>query len=412
MRLPPRPLVLAFVVFLLSTPTVFADGGPGGGAEPSDPMSKGVTLYLASDLTLSPEPSAGNVPASPATPDGASTPTVWTAKASKAWTFDASLYLELYVTVEEPTLTAGGPDGASFVIQLLKNGEPVEGAWNAQRVDGGALLLPGAEHRMKVFLPKPEVAFAPGDELGLGIQFFGLQHEARPGVSYKMGGESGSRLQFRLRYAGVDQLDLPKEVGAWPVAPLRGFDFDAARKVNPDAKVFTLKAFQFGFHGAPIVVPNGSTVILQLTVDERLGGAAAEGHGGHGAHGSAGGESQAAGPFWDQNPVAPLHGFTLAALDPKLSTVLFDGLVVTVTFDATKPGDYMFTCTVFCGTGHGAMLDRLTIEGPSGGEPAGDQALQPTNVELGAARTPGTGVLGLLGALIVAAALLTARRRA
>lgn len=391
-------LALALTALALLPGMALADGGHEHGSEgPANPMVKAVTLYLDASGGLAPEPAAaGAVPAGPATPDGTSTPVAWTVAATKNTKLESSIFVELFAAVEQPTLVAGGPEGAAFKLQLAHNGEPVEGAASLQKIPD-MFLQPGTEYRLKVFLPQVELGLAPGDTLGLEVSFFGLNPEGEPAVKYKVGGEAGSRMVFRLRMAGIAELELPKEVGPWPVAPLEGFDFQAAAKKDPSVKEVTLRAFQFGFRGAPVVVENGTRVVLHLTVDETLG--VGEGHGAH-AH-------DTSGAAWDQSIVTPLHGFGLASLDPRLQTVLFEGLVVTMDFVADKPGNHTFLCTVFCGSGHGRMLDTLRVLGEE--PPPGDVSGSPVGDGAAEAKTPGFEAALLLAGL--AAAGIAARRR-
>jgi hypothetical protein len=374
---------------------------------PANPMVKQALLFLDAAGGLSPTAVQNtSVPAGPSSPDGASTPVSWTITATKHTKLDSSVFVDIFATVNAPTIVAGGPDGAAFLVQLTLNGEPVEGASSAQRLDSG-VLRPGDTPRIKLFIPQPQgFELNPGDELGVLVRYYGVNLADHEAVSYNVGGEQGSRIGFRLRMADLAQLDIPKEVGSWPVAPLEGFDFDAAARKNPGAKVATLRAHQYGFGGAPVTVKNGTQVILQMLVDETLS-TSGEGHEGHG--------HDAGNASWDQNIVTALHGFSLAALDGKLQTVLFDGLVVTMTFDADKPGNYTFFCTVYCGTGHGGMLDRLTIEGVAGPLGADGEPLQNNTTTLGPQeagnKTPGVA-LPLLAAGAVAAALLARRRKA
>jgi hypothetical protein len=370
-----------------------------GDEGPANPMVKQVLLYLQGDGTLAPTPAeAGTVPAGAALPDGSTQPVLWEIEATKNTLLDSSVFVDLYARATRPSLVAGGPEGAAFRIQLAHNGEPVEGAESDQRLP--STLLTGQEPepvRLKLFLPQVELALAAGDKLGLMVSYFGLNPQDQPAIEYLVGGDAGSQMGLRLRMASLAELGLPAEVGPWPVAPMEDFDLDAAQKREPAAKVFTLRAFQFGYRAspAPLSVPNGSKVILQLLVDETLS-TAGEGHAGHGHDANA---------SWDQNLATPLHGFSLAQLDPRLSTVLFDGLVVTMSFTADKPGNYTFFCTVVCGTGHGGMLDRLTVEGAAPPPQTVDGQTQGNP----ARPTPGFELVLALGA--VGLAVLARRRR-
>lgn len=393
----------ALVLFALVAGAVLLPGAAMAGSHEGlpNPLDKQVVLYLdgAGALANAP-PAAALVPAGPAGIDGTSAPVLWEVPATKNSRLASAVYVDFYLVAQEASLVAGGPEGAALKVELAKNGEPVEGAMGLFRL-GSTLLQPGEEHRVKLFLPQVEAAFAPGDALGLRVSYYGLNPAERPAIAYKVGGETESRLGLNLRLASMDELDVPAEVGPWPVAPLGEFDFQAAARKDPSAKVFTLRAFQFGFQGAPVVVPNGTKVVLQLYVDESLSGNA-EGHDAHGGHGAMAGDPAVP---WDQSPVTALHGFSLAGLDPRLQTVLFDSLVVTLTFQADKPGDYTFMCTVFCGTGHGTMLDRLTVLPPPEAE-----ALEATQQEPGPKQVPGPEVAVLASVVLVAA--LLARRRA
>jgi hypothetical protein len=399
----PLTVLALLAAALLPGAGLAAPGGHGGhGAEgPANPMAKSVLLYLDGTGALAPAPAAaGTVPAGPSNPAGESTPVAWTVAATKNTRIDSSIFVELYAQVVQPTLVAGGPEGAAFEITLTKNGEPVEGARSLQSALSGA-ALPGEPVRMKLFLPQPQpaLALAPGDTLGLQVRYFGVNPEAQPAVQYLVGGEQGSRMGFRLAMASLDELGLPMDqVGRAAVAPLDGFDFKALSKKDPAVKEYTLKAFQFGFHGGPVVVPNGSKVALHITVDESLS-TSGEGHAGHGDHGAEGGAGA-----WDANTVAALHGFALPAFG--VQTVAFDGLVTTLRFTADKPGNHTFLCTVFCGSGHGRMTDVLTVLGSepltpngSGGTDGQAQTLGPAKNAPGFA---GLAALGALGALAVA----------
>jgi cytochrome c oxidase subunit 2 len=54
------------------------------------------------------------------------------------------------------------------------------------------------------------------------------------------------------------------------------------------------------------------------------------------------------------------HGFGIKALGIDV-TIPEGGAPVTVEFDATKPGTYLFECTEFCGKGHPDMRGRLIV---------------------------------------------------
>lgn len=398
-----RPVALAVLALtaaaLLPGMALAAEEHAHGAEGPANPMVKSLTLYLDASGGLSTQPAAaGAVPAGPAMVDGNSTPVLWEVAATKNTRLDSSVFVEFYATVTQPTLVAGGPEGAAFMLQLARNGEPVEGAATPVKLDT-TLLQPGALPKMKVFLPQADLTLAPGDTLGLLVSFYGLNPEGQPTVQYDVGGEQGSRMVFRLRMASLDEVDLPREqLGAGTVAPLEGFDFQAEGKKDPAVKEVALKAFQFGFRPAPIVVPNNTNVVLHITVDETLSSSTE----GHAAHGHADGNAS-----WDQNIATPLHGFSLASYDARLSTLAFDGLVTTLKFTADRPGNYTFICTVFCGSGHGRMLDTLVIEGvapaPGGGqEPSGEPGVKVNGA-------PGFEALAVLAAAGVA--LLALRRR-
>lgn len=396
-------VALAAAALVLLPGIALADGDHEHGASgPANPMVKSVTLYLQGDGSLGAEPAAeGKVSAGPAMPDGTSQPVLWSVEATRNTILD-DVFVELYVQAERPSLVAGGPEGAAFRVQLARNGEAIEGAESLQRIEA-TVLQPGQQFRLRLFLAAAGVSLAPGDTLGLLVSFYGLNPEGSPAVVYLVGGSTGSRIAFALRMASVAELDLPAEVGPWPVAPLAGFDFEAARRADPGATVVALKAFQFGFEPAPIVVANGTRVVLHLYVDESLG--VGEGHGGH-AHGAAakGHEHEHA---WDAVEVTPLHGFSLAALRPGLETVLFEGLVVTMDFVADKPGNYSFLCTVFCGSGHGSMRDVLVVLPPEPYVPEEEQATRSREVR----STPGLEAPALLAAAALAALAPAARRR-
>lgn len=401
---PAAALVLALTAAALLPGVASAaeNHGAHGAEGPANPMVKAVTLFLDGSGALTPAPAAaGTVPAGPAMVDGTSAPVSWSVAATRNTKLDSSVYVELYYQVTQPTLVAGGPEGNAFTVQLTHNGEPVEGAATSSQVES-SLLQPGEPQRLKIFLPQKEVLLAPGDAFGVQVTFYGLNPEGQPAVHYVVGGETGSRLIFRLRMASLDEVDLPRDqLGAGTLAPLEGFDFQQESKKDPRVKEFALKAFQFGFRPAPIVVPNNTKVVLHITVDESLSTA----NEGHDAHGHMGNPNLG----WDANEVVPLHGFSLASLDPRLSTVEFDGLVTTLKFTAVGPGNYTFICTVVCGTGHGRMVDKLVIEGPleeqtlgpGAGAGSGDQG--PRNQVQGFEALAGLAAMGL--------AVLAMRRR-
>jgi len=302
------------------------------------------------------------------------------------------------VFADKPTVVAGGPDGNSIKFELTQNGKPLPSAVAFAKLSTGVLQQNSSERVSAVF-PVINTTIKPGDKLGIEISFYGLNPEAAPTVKYKVGGDSNTRLVFIIHLASLAEVELPPEVGPWDIRPLEGFDFREAKKKDATVTEVTLQAFQFGFQGAPVVVANGSKVVLHLYVDESFS-ASQEGHGAH-AHGApaSGGGEHAGHVAWDQVTMAALHGFNLASLDPKLHTVLFDSLVVTMNLTADRPGNYTFMCTVFCGSGHGTMLDRLTIQGPPApAESSGPPALAPPT-----AKTPALAVGGMLVALLVAA---------
>jgi len=53
------------------------------------------------------------------------------------------------------------------------------------------------------------------------------------------------------------------------------------------------------------------------------------------------------------------HGFAMPPYVPNRS--LNPGQKVTITFDATDSGDFVFFCTITCGTGHGAMSGTMKV---------------------------------------------------
>lgn len=403
---PAAVLVLALTAAALLPGLAAAaeDHSAHGAAGPANPMVKSVTLFLDCAGGLATMPAeACTAPAGPANVDGTSTPVSWEIAATKNTRLDSSVYVELFyqVTSTLPTLVAGGPEGAAFEVCLTHGGEPVEGACTTVDVDS-TLMQPGEPQRLKVFLPQAEVALAPGDAFGIQAWFYGLNPEGNPTVSYVGGGDLGSRMVFRLRMASLDEVDYPKaQVGTAAIAPLEGFDFQAESKKDPSVKEVTLKAFQFGFRGAPVVVPNNTKVVLHLTVDESFSTSGE----GHDAHGHAGNPDLG----WDANEVIPLHGFSLASFQGGLNTVAFDGLVTTLKFTADRPGNYTLVCTVVCGTGHGGMTDKLVIEGPLQEQTLGPGSAPGSANQGPAKQAPGFEALGVLAA--VGAALLVLRRR-
>ena len=54
------------------------------------------------------------------------------------------------------------------------------------------------------------------------------------------------------------------------------------------------------------------------------------------------------------------HGFALP--DYKINENLESGKTVTVEFVADKKGTFTFFCSVYCGSGHGAMKGKLVVE--------------------------------------------------
>ena len=332
-------------------------------AGPVNPLKKVVALYLdaaGSFGTVPPE--SGAVASSGYAPGSEAPATLWSITATKNATLASSPFVEFFASIDNPTVIPGpplgGPNGAAFHIQLTYNGAPVNGS-ESFAMASSTVLLPGQQMlHYKVFLPQPDnLTLAPGDQLGVALTFYGTNPNG-DALSYLVGGDAAnaSRMALTLRYPALSEVLIPPEVGPWPMVPLEGFDFGAAAKAHPGARVFTLLAHQYGFSGAPVVVDNGTEVILQLYVDEAL----STDPNGHAAHN----HSAPPGLAWDGNYVTALHGFSLVSFKPGLSTVLSDNLVVTMHFTADKPGNYTFLCTVFCGSGHGGMLDRLEIRGP------------------------------------------------
>jgi hypothetical protein len=393
-----------------------------GPATPVNPLLKQAMLFLTGDKTLDPAPpAAAQVPAGAAGLDGTTTPVIWSIKANKNAVLDSSVYLVMYVVITDTTLSAGGPDSASFRIELGHNGKPVDGASTNQKLADTTLLLANGTpnspqqgtYEIKAFLPKADLTLAPGDTLEVHASFYGLNPEARPSIAYKVGGSidpdsgtaSGSRIAFRLKMTSMNEVLLPELMKGQDVRPLEGFDFREESKKDPSVKEFTLRAYQFAFDGAPIVVPQASNVVLHMYVDESLS-KSTEGHAGH-AH------AAPEGVTWDTSYVNGLHGFSLAALRPGLQTALSDGVVVTMKFTADKPGNYTLLCSVFCGGGHGNMTDRLTILGAgangTGEPPQGTADPTPTPAATPKAM-PGFESLALAPGL-GAAAWIARRRR-
>lgn len=58
-----------------------------------------------------------------------------------------------------------------------------------------------------------------------------------------------------------------------------------------------------------------------------------------------------------------VHGFSLPAYD--LEEVVYPGEMAEVSFIADMPGEYYFSCTIFCGDkDHSKMKGRLVVEAP------------------------------------------------
>ena len=58
-----------------------------------------------------------------------------------------------------------------------------------------------------------------------------------------------------------------------------------------------------------------------------------------------------------------VHGFSLPAFG--MNEVVYPGGVVEVSFTADMPGEYYFSCTIFCGDkDHSKMKGRLVVEAP------------------------------------------------
>lgn len=396
MRLSLALLGLLVLAALPALPQASAHGDPA-----TDPRLKQVLLYPTSTgaLDAALPGNVSSVPAGPANVDGTSAPVVWTVAATRNSSLASAPFVALTVLAQQATVVAGGPNGSALEFALLLNGKQVPGAL-AYAALSSTVLQPGTKEKVGALFPAVEAKLRPGDVLGLQVRFFGLNPEQAPAVAYQVGGATNSRLVFQARLASMRDVDLPPEVGPWDVQPLDDFDFRAAARRDPAVKEFTLEAFQFGFHGAPVVVPNGSRVVLHLYVNESYS-ASQEGHGGHGGHGP----GEAAGA-WDQVQVAPLHGFNLGAYDGKLQTVLFDSLVVTLEFTADRPGNYTFLCTVFCGSGHGTMMDRLSVAGAALQEQEQAQGQPAPAAPQPAARTPAPSaplVLAAVGGAALAA---------
>jgi hypothetical protein len=396
----PRPgpaalslLLLAALAALPGAAVAQDESQPHHHEGPTDPLLKQVTLYLGADLALSPAGGANGSVAAPESTTDDGTPLTWSIKATHDWLLDSAVNVNVVATVENPTVSAGGPNGTSFKVQLGRNGQNVSGAEGFQRLDS-ALMQPGTDYLIKLFIPKVPLEVKAGDTVDFSLTFYGLNPGAAPTLHYTTG--NASWIGFRLRYPGLDSLGHTGHNGAKHF-PSAGYDFAALQRARPDAKVFTLKAFQFGFHGAPVVVDNNTHVILQLTIDESLS-TAGEGHAGH-EHGGGNGT-------WDFEPPSPLHGFSLSSLQPGLETALYDGEVVVLEFDVQQAGNYSFACIVYCGSGHAGMRDVLTVQGASPAPPAAEGGGGQAPAEK---KTPGLEPLAMLAAL-GAAGLLHRRR--
>lgn len=58
--------------------------------------------------------------------------------------------------------------------------------------------------------------------------------------------------------------------------------------------------------------------------------------------------------------VEVVHGFSLP--EYGIDETVYPGKVTTVTFQTEKPGEFLFTCSVYCGLGHYTMVGRLIVE--------------------------------------------------
>jgi cytochrome c oxidase subunit 2 len=105
--------------------------------------------------------------------------------------------------------------------------------------------------------------------------------------------------------------------GAWPPQVKGG-------ETVEDVKTFDVIASRFKFEPATITVAQGDSVRLRLHSTDRTHGIA-------------------------------IKAFRVKALIPKI------GEAVTVEFVADRAGTFDFTCSEYCGTGHGGMKGRLVV---------------------------------------------------
>ncbi|MCA1812860.1 MAG: hypothetical protein LC624_02780 [Halobacteriales archaeon] len=393
------PALLVLASLTLSGTALAQDESQSHQHGPVDPLLQPVQLYLTADGTMqlaAPQPGLIAAPASD--PAGSAAPLVWTIAATHNTTLDSAVNVNVYAKVRSATLNPAAQNGnGTFRVALQKNGADVPGAEAYQKLDD-LLLQQDAEYRIHLFIQKVPLDLKPGDTLGFTVTFLGPSLAPAPSMAYTLGGANASGISFRLKYPGMDELGY--QADGWKHYDAFSFDFDAAKKSAPaGTRVVTLRAFQFGYNGGPIVVDNSTHVVLQLTIDEGF----APGGGDHSGHA----HETPAGVQWDWGPTAPLHGFSLASYDPRLNAQIRDGEVVVLDFQADRPGNYSYLCIVFCGAGHGNMRDVMTIHGLGPGDVQEQQLPPPTGSD--GKKTSGFEGLAALGA--VGAALLVARRQ-
>jgi cytochrome c oxidase subunit 2 len=90
-----------------------------------------------------------------------------------------------------------------------------------------------------------------------------------------------------------------------------------------DARVIKLTAKKFDFTPSEITVKKGTPVALELGSADRV------------------------------------HGFSLP--DFKVTARIEPGKVTRVTFTPDKTGEFVFSCNVFCGSGHEDMMGKLIV---------------------------------------------------
>jgi len=101
------------------------------------------------------------------------------------------------------------------------------------------------------------------------------------------------------------------------------FGFRCGSPTTVQERVIKITARKFDFSPAEITVKKGEVVVLEITSSDRV------------------------------------HGFNLP--DFKLSSEIKPGEVTRLRLTPGKPGQFVFSCNVFCGSGHEDMAGTLTV---------------------------------------------------